>query len=126
MARCNKQRYWLQQRGHVFIGIGLLVIVAAQFWTTVPVVTAIALIGRGTLLTLQGCPRTRRQDSLIVLNLAIYSTLVGLAIASQSNAVLQTPNASVSLSMLLDHASAIVLLLGLTCGVFYRLGHSTT
>jgi len=126
MIRPNNQRHWLLQRGYATIGLGVLLIVAAQFWTVLPVVTAIAMIGRGAILTLQSRPRTSRQDSLVVLNLTVYGTLVCLAIVAQSNTVLQASNARVSLGMLLDHATAIVLVTGLIFGVFYRLSQPTT
>ena len=119
-----RQSLW--QRGPALIGLGLLVIVAAPLWTALPVVTAIALIGRGAVLTLQSSPRTTRQDSLIVVNLAVYSTLVGLAIVAQSNAVLHVATEPVSLAMLLDHASAIVVLAGLLYRVFTQLSQPTT
>ncbi len=115
----------LSQRGHLLIGVGMTLILAAQFWTYIPVVAAIALVGRGAVQTLQSRPRTNRQDSLIVLNLSIYSMLVCVAIVAQSNAVMQDAATRVSLSMLLDHAAAIVLLLGLVCGVFLRLSQPT-
>ena len=121
------RNFWQQgwQQGNLLIGLGLALIVAAQFWTALPVVTAIALIGRGALLTLQSRPRSARQDTLAVVNLSVYSTLVCLAIVAQSNAVLQDSLASISLGMLLDHAVAIVLLLGLVCRVFLRLSQPT-
>ncbi len=114
----TRQHLW--QRGDVLIGIGMLTIVAAQFWVGLPVVTAIVLVGRGAIQTLRSRPRTSRQDSLILLNLSVYGTLVCLALVAQSNAVMQT-STRVSLGMLLDHAAAIVLLVGLICGVFSRL-----
>lgn len=114
------------QRGYCFIGGGVLLIVAAQFWPSLPAVTAIALIGRGAVLTLQSRPRTPRQDALILVNLSVYSVLVCLAIVAQSNAVLQSSAAQVRLSMLLDHSAAIVLLAGLIGSVFSRLSETTT
>ncbi len=115
----TRQRLW--QRGDVLIGVGMLIVFAAQFWASLPVVTAIALVGRGAVQTLRSLPRTSRQDSLILLNLSVYGTLVCLAIVAQSNAVLQTSTTRASLGMLLDHAAAIVLLVGLICSVYYRL-----
>ncbi len=114
----TRQHLW--QRSHVLIGVGMLIIFAAQFWASLPVVTAIALVGRGAIQSLRSRPRTSRQDSLILLNLSVYGTLVCLAIVAQSNAVLQTSTGA-SLGMLLDHAAAIVLLVGLICSVFVRL-----
>ena len=114
------------QRGAALISVGLLVIVAALFWPAAPVVAAIALIGRGAVLTLQSSPRTPRQDSLVVVNLAVYSTLVGLAIVAQSNAVLHMSTKPVSLAMLLDHAAAIVILAGLLYRVFSQLSQPST
>lgn len=114
----------LSQRGHALIALGVFIILAAQLWSSLPVVAAIALIGRGAVLTLQQQPRTSRQDSLVVISLSIYGTLVCLAIVAQSNAVLQHAS-RVSLLMLLDHALAIVLSLGLVCSVFTRLSQPT-
>ena len=115
----TRQHLW--QRTHVLIGAGLLMIFAAQFWAGLPVVTAIALVGRGAIQSLRSRPRTGRQDSLLVINLSVYGSLICLAIVAQSNIVLQTSSAQVSLGMLLDHAVAIVLLVGLVCSVFVRL-----
>ncbi len=111
----------LWQQAHVLIGVGLLVVFAAQFWVGAPVVTAIALVGRGVIQAFRSRPRTNRQDSLVMLNLVVYGSLVCLAIVAQSNAVLQTSSTSASLEMLLDHAVAIVLLIGLIYSVFVRL-----
>ena len=117
------QYFW--QRADVLIGAGLLIIFAAQFWADLPLVTAIALVGRGAIQILRSRPRTDRQDSLLVINLSVYGSLICLAIVAQSNAVLQTSSAQVSLGMLLDHAAAIVLLVGLVCSVFARLSQPT-
>ena len=114
-----RQPLW--QQAHVLIGVGLLVVFAAQFWVGAPVVTAIALVGRGVIQAFRSRPRTNRQDSLVMLNLVVYGSLVCLAIVAQSNAVLQTSSTSASLEMLLDHAVAIVLLIGLIYSVFVRL-----
>lgn len=114
------------KRGHLFIGVGLLIAFAGQFWTVLPIVTGMALIGRGAVLSLESQPRTSRQDSLIILNLAVYGTLVSLAIVAQSNAVMMSSQGQVSLGMLLDHAAAIVLLVGLSFKVFFRLSQPTT
>jgi hypothetical protein len=116
--------HFLWQRGPVLITCGLLVIVAGQFSSAVPIVTGIALIGRGAIVTLQSRPRTIRQDSLALLNLCVYGTLVCLAIVAQSNAILQT-SGRMSLGMLLDHSAAIVILLGLTWRVFFQISQPT-
>ena len=113
------------QNGPLLIGGGVLLILAAQFWPVLPAVTAISLISRGAILTLQAQPRTIRQDSLVLVNLSVYGVLVSLAIVAQSNAVIDT-GATVGLGMLLDHSLAIVILLGLTFRVFYRLSQPTT
>jgi len=115
----TRQHLW--QRSDLLISTGILVILAAQFWASLPVVTAIALVGRGAIQSLRSGPRTSGQDSLILLNLSVYGTLICLAIVAQSNAVLQISAARVSLSMLVDHALAIVLLVGLIGSVFFRL-----
>ena len=118
-------RQWHCQRGFVWIGLGLVLVVLAQIWSFFPVVTAIALVGQGAIMTLWTRPRTSYQDSLIVLNLTVYGVLVCLAIVAQSNAVLQDSTAQVTLAMLLDHAAAIVLLAGLIMRNFYRLCQPT-
>ena len=115
-----------RQLGYALIAGGLLLILAAQFLASLPVVTAMALVGRGAMLTLQTRPRTARQDSLVLVNLSIYGLLVSLAIVAQSNAVIQESTAQVPLGMLLDHSLAIVLMLGLVCNVYSRLSQSTT
>lgn len=112
------------QSGPLLITGGVLLIFAAQFWPNLPAVTAIALIGRGAVLTLQSRPRTVRQDSLLVVNLAVYGVLVCLAIVAQSNAVLES-GSSARLGMLLDHSLAIVLVLGLIFRVFQQLSQPT-
>lgn len=112
------------RNGPLLIAGGVLLIAAAQFWPSLPSVTAIALIGRGAILTIQSQPRTVRQDSLVLVNLTVYGVLVCLAIVAQSNIVLDR-GSSASLGMLLDHSLAIVLLLGLICRVFYGLCQPT-
>ncbi len=112
------------RNGPLLIVVGVLLITAAQFWPSLPSVTAIALIGRGAILTIQSQPRTVRQDSLVLVNLAVYGVLVCLAIVAQSNMVLDV-GSSASLGMLLDHSLAIVMLLGLICRVFYGLSQPT-
>ncbi len=119
-----QQLFW--RHGHALIGTGVLLIVAAFFLPQVPMVTALALIGRGAVLTLQTNIRTARQDSLVMINLATYGVLVCLAIVAQSNAVLQESQQRVGLMMLLDHAAAIVILLGLVTRVYFRLIQPTT
>lgn len=113
------------QNGPLLISSGVILILAAQLWPLLPAVTAMALIGRGSVLTLQARPRTIRQDSLVLVNLSVYGVLVSLAIVAQSNAVLDS-GSRVGLGMLLDHSLAIVLLLGLIFRVFYRLSQPTT
>jgi len=114
------------QLGYWLIGVGLLIAFAGQYWPTLPIVSAIAMIGSGVIQTLLSRPRTSRQDSLIVVNSTVYCTLIGLAIVAQSNAVLQDSLTQARLSMLLDHAVAIVLLVRLMLSVFFRLSQPTT
>lgn len=113
------QHFW--RHGHALIGTGILLVLMAQLLNHVPIVTAIALIGRGAVLTLQANPRNSRQDSLVMLNMAVYGMLVCLAIVAQSNAVWQDSTHRVDITMLLDHATAIVILMGLFYRVFFRL-----
>ncbi|MCG8451052.1 MAG: hypothetical protein MI725_15905 [Pirellulales bacterium] len=108
-------------RGPVLICAGLLLVVLAQFWSGCPVVTAMAVVAWGAMRTLHAEPRTHRQDLLSIVNLTIYSSLVCLAIVAQSYAVMQRSSELVSLAMLLDHAAAIVLVLGLAAHVTRRL-----
>ena len=117
-------RHFFWQRGPVLISCGLLLIAAGQLSSTMPIVTGIALIGRGAIVTLQSQPRTIRQDSLVLLNLCVYGTMMCLAIAAQSNALLQTSQ-PMGIGMLLDHSVAIVILLGLIFRVFFRISQPT-
>jgi len=107
--------------GPALLGSGLLIVVLAQFWPGWPVVTGIALVGWGALVALNASPRSRRQDSLSMVNLTVYSSLGCLAIVAQSHAVLRQGADSVSPAMLFDHAAAIVLMLGLAAHVVRRL-----
>ena len=109
------------QRGPALICLGLGLVVLAHFESSGPVVTPLALVGWGALLTLHAKPRTRQQDSLSMLNLVVYSSLVCLAIVAQSHAMLQRPASRISLPMLLDHAGAIVLVIGLAAQVVRRI-----
>lgn len=118
--RLSVRSIWYE--GHFLIGGGVLLILAAQFWPVLPAITAIALIGRGAVLILQSRPRTVRQDSLVLINLAVYGILVCLAIIAQSNAVARDSATQVSLGMLLDHSAAIVVIAGLICRTFQRFG----
>lgn len=111
--------------GHALIVLGMALVIAWQFLPMLPIVTAMALVGRGVILTLQARPRTMRTDSLMLINLCVYASLVCLAIVAQSKQVLQTAGTNVSLSMLLDHSLAIVLLLGLVYEVLSRLSQPT-
>jgi hypothetical protein len=70
------------QRGPLFIGAGLVIILAAQLWPTIPLAAAITLIGLGATLTLK---RHHHNELLLVLNFAIYASLVALAITAQMN-----------------------------------------
>jgi hypothetical protein len=119
-----QQSLW--QRGPLLAGLGLLLIVSFQFWEAAPLATAIALIGRGVVLSIEARPRSSRQETLVVLNLSVYGLLTCLAIAAQSQGVLKIAAAPIRFSMLLDHSLAIVVLLGLMVHVGSRLSQVTT
>lgn len=108
------------------IAVGLLLVVLAQFWLRVPVVAALALVGWGAVLTLHQRPRTSRQDSLSIVHLTIYSSLICLAIVAQSNCVLQESGNRIHPTMLIDHAAAIVMLIGLAAHVAGRISQPLT
>ncbi len=108
-------------RGPALIGAGLFVIAAAQFWPAVPVIATMVLIGWGSVLTLHSSPRTSRQDTLSLVNLVLYTTLVGLAIVAQSHRALQHVPEQADLAMLVDHSAAIMLLFALAAHVFRRI-----
>ncbi|MCH2113840.1 MAG: hypothetical protein MK171_02855 [Pirellulales bacterium] len=110
------------ERGPVLIGGGLLLMLLAQIGSGFPVVTPIALVGWGAVCTLHARPRSCRQDVLSIVQLATYSTLVLLAIMVQSNLVFQEAVRHIHFVILLDHAAAIVLVIGLAAHMVSRLG----
>ena len=109
------------RRGPALLSLGLGLIVCGQFYRELPIVTAMAVVAWGALLTLYERPRTSRQDVLSILNLVIYGSLICLAIIAQSQFVLKHANGRVHPIMLLDHAAAIVFLMGLSIQVMRRL-----
>ena len=109
------------RRGPALLGLGMGLVICGQFYRDFPIVTAMAIVAWGAILTLYERPRTSRQDILSILNLVIYSSLVCLAIVAQSQHVLRHASGQVHPIMLLDHAAAIVVLLGLCVQVTRRL-----
>lgn len=67
-------------RGPLLIGVGLAVVLAAQLAVAIPIAAAIALIGLGATLTLS---RLHHNELLLALNLAMYASLVAVAIPAQ-------------------------------------------
>ncbi len=100
-----------QKRGVLLIGVGLIIVAAAQWQTGVPIAAAIVLIGWGALLSIASGPRT---GSLGLLNLPVYGCLGSFAIASQTHAALNGDVGQLSLLLLVDHTLAMVLIVGLT------------
>ena len=112
-----------ERRGALLVGAGLAIIAIAQLSAGVPIAAAIVIIGWGTFLSV-AC---RPHGSLLGLfNLPVYVCLGSLAIASQSHAAIDQGPGQVSLMLLVDHALAIVLLVGLTIHTVRRLSHATT
>jgi hypothetical protein len=100
-----------KKRGAALIGVGLAVVVVAQLIAGVPIAAAIVLIGWGALLSIASGP-------MALLNLPVYGCLGSFAIASQTHAAL---GGRLSLLLLVDHALAMVLLVGLTIHTVRRL-----
>lgn len=95
-------------RGPLSIGIGLVVVLGAQLWPVIPLAVGIALIGLGSTLTLN---HRRRNELLLALNLAVYVSLVVLAVSAQLDQRL-------NLITLCDAvAAAAVLAAALTCAI---------
>jgi hypothetical protein len=99
------------KRGAALIGVGLAVVVAAQFKAGVPIAAAIVLIGWGTLISIASRPRS---GGLALLNLPVYGCLGSFAIASQTHVALGSDVGRLSLLLPVDHALAMVMLVGLT------------
>lgn len=113
LLRCESDR-----RGAALIGVGLAIVVLAQWQAGVPIAAAIVLIGWGALLSIASRPHS---GVLALLNLPVYGILGSLAIASQTHAALESEAGQVPLPLLMDHAMAIVLLAGLTLHTVHRL-----
>ena len=106
------------RRGAALIGVGLIVVVAAHLVAGVPIAAATVLIGWGALLTVATRPHG---GQLAMLNLPVYGCLGSFAIASQTLAALGSDVGRLSLPLLVDHALALVLLVGLTIDTARRL-----
>jgi hypothetical protein len=109
------------RRGAALIGVGLTVVVAAHLVAGVPIAAATVLIGWGTLLTVASRPHG---GPLAMLNLPVYGCLGSFAIASQTHAALGSNVGR--LPLLVDHALALVLLVGLTIDTARRLLQAST
>ena len=110
------------KRGTALIGVGLAVVVLAQWKAGVPLAAAIVLIGWGALLSILS---RQRSGMLGLLNLPVYVSLGSFAIASQTNGALRSDDGQVSLLLLVDHTLAIVLIVGLTLHTVRRLQQSS-
>lgn len=66
--------------GPTFIGVGLVVVLAAHLFSGIPIAAAIAIIGWGSMLTLR---ERYMYEVVLVLNFAMYTGIVALAIAAQ-------------------------------------------
>ena len=91
------------------IASGLGVMLLAQYVGGVPIASALAVVAWGAVQLASSRPNRR---ALVAVNTAIYVSLVGFAIASQTHAA-QSQHDSMGLLTLADHALAIVLLVGL-------------
>jgi hypothetical protein len=105
------------KRGAALIVVGLAVVVVAQFEAGVPIAAAIVLVGWGALDNIASRPRS---GGLALLNLPVYGCLGSFAIASQTHAALGSNVDRLSLLLMVDHALAIVLLVGLTIHTVQR------
>jgi len=112
-----------ERRGVLLIGVGLAIVALAQLAAGVPIAAAIVIIGWGTFLSTASRPHG---NLLGLLNLPVYVCLGSLAIASQADAAIDQGAGQVSLILLVDHALAIVLLVGLTIHTVRRLSQATT
>jgi hypothetical protein len=87
-------------RGPILIGIGLATVLAAQLCATIPLASALAVIGLGATFTLFA----RQQHELVIqFNLLIYAAIVSFTIGSQFY-----PGAN--FVVLIDAAAALVIL----------------
>ncbi len=100
-----------ETNGAALIGIGLVIVLTAQVVPAVPIAAAIALVGWGAQLTLFS---SRHNSLLGLVNLPVYATLVSFAVASQIHAELDADLGKVPLHLVIDHALAVLLLVGLT------------
>lgn len=69
-------------RGPLFMGMGLAIVLMAQLCPVIPLAAAISLIGLGATHTLK---RSQNNELLLTLNLVIYASLAALAVAAQLN-----------------------------------------
>ena len=98
----------LQPRGPALIAAGMAVVLAALLWPSVPIASAVMLIGYGALLTVFARPG--QQELLGLVNLAVYALLGCLAVAAQTHAGINGTLDRVSNLQLADHLVATVLL----------------
>ena len=94
--------------GPRLIVAGMSVVLLAMLWPGLPIAAAVMLIGCGAMNTLFSRPG--RQELLGMLSLAVYASLGCLAVAAQTHAAINSPAASVSVLLQIDHAAATVLL----------------
>lgn len=89
------------------IGLGLAIMLVAQWVDGVPVATGVALIGWGAMLALS-------MPALALANMLVYAVLVGYTIGSQSHAAAQSLTGHVTRLTSIDHLVALMLVAGLT------------
>ncbi len=109
----------MNNHGPLIIGVGLVVILAAQLWPGIPIAAPIALIGYGATYVLQKAATQDRANSprhqrwRLCGSLLIYAALVGLAIGAELHLRLDAV-------FFVDALLAILVLLHTTQVVFQR------
>lgn len=115
----------MNNHGPLIIGAGLVVVLAAQIWTGVPIAAAIALVGCGATCVLQKAATVGPENSLrhqrwrLCGSLLVYAALVGLAIGAELHLRLDP-------IFLADALLAILVLLYATHAVFQRTDSAST
>lgn len=98
----------VEKRGPLLIGLGLILVLAAQIVPGIPLATGIALIGLGATHTLI---ERRQHEMVLVANLCVYLSLAILAIGAQFHAALN------ALSAIDAVLAAAILTRALTCAI---------
>jgi len=106
--------------GPLWIAMGVAWVALAQIGAGLPMATAVAVIGCGTMGLVgqrrRQHPRSHCMPAGIVslINLLVYIALTGLTIAAQWDLALRSPAGHPGPLMAVDHALAMLLLLRLT------------